>query len=113
LEVLLDEVFAEAVDEGFVVDYDDWVAEASAFAEYVLFDLIQVFLCALVYVDVFVLDAVVFEVLFGHFAPCACAQRVQEDSVLGVFSGDFLYLHVVFTSWLGVCGFGLMSDITV
>jgi hypothetical protein len=86
-------VFAEACYEFFVVDDYGWVAEVAAFAEDVLVDLFFFFWTANVDVNVFEFDFVVFEVLFGHFAPDAGAECVKDNLVLVLFSLDFREGH--------------------
>jgi hypothetical protein len=93
LECLLEEVFAKAYNECFVVDDRGGVAECAAFAEDFLAGLFFLFGAADVDVEVLEFNVVVFEVLFGHFAPYAGAEGVDYDLVLVVFTLNFGKRH--------------------
>lgn len=59
----------------------------------VLADFVFVVFGAEVHVDVVKVDVVVFEVLFGHFAPDAGAEGVNENFVFAVTSSNFNNIH--------------------
>ena len=82
-------VFAEARYYCFVVDDGCGVVEVAAFAEDLLADLFFFLGFAHVDVDVFEFDVVVFQELFGHFAPDACAEGINDNLVVGFFTLNF------------------------
>jgi len=93
LKCLFQQVFSESCDELFIVDNDGWVVEVAAFALDLLADLFFLFWFGHVYLDEFERDVVVFEKLFGHFAPYACAESVYDNLVFGFFTWDFGKRH--------------------
>ena len=88
-------VFAEACDERFVVYDGCGVAECAAFAEDLLAGLFFLVWLAEVNVDVFEFHVVVSQILLGHLAPDAGAERIDSNLVLVIFSWNFRKRHDV------------------
>jgi hypothetical protein len=73
-------------NQHFIVYDYRWVAKGSAFALNVLANFLFILFFAQVHIHILVFDVVVFQKLFGHFAPSACAERVQNNLVLAFFA---------------------------
>src|SRR3972149_9939818 len=90
---LLKQVLAETRDHNFIIHDGRGIAEVTTFALNVFANFFLDVFLEHVYIDILEFDVVVFQELFGHLAPDACAQRVQNNLMLVFLTCNLGELH--------------------